>query len=351
MTAMTHRRRCRRVVAIAALSLALIVVAGSRTASAQGAPPDVVAAIEAAIDAGRKAATNALLSAAMINDALRTQIAQQTGARVTESSVAEAVVEGIARHPQAAPAIVRAAVERAPQHRAAIMHRASLAYPRFALQIAAAAGVPPVAAAPPAPYTPPVPYPAPYMAPAPYVAPAVTRVAQAAPQPAPGPAPARRTGPLGVTELRFGVVHHDTGVFGRNEEDGVDLSLEARFSPLGGDIWEFLWNPRPLVGVNVSTVGDTSSLYAGLNWEWDVWGPVFISLDLGGAVHDGKLSTSELDRKELGSRVLFRQALEIGYRVFEHHALSIRFDHLSNAGLVDNNEGLDTLGVVYSYRY
>ena len=342
MIASFHRRR--RFVAVAALLLALIAVSGGPAALAQGAPPDVVAAIEAAIDAGRKAAANALLSAGMINDAVRTEIARRTGPRVTESSVAQAVVEGIARHPQAASAIVRAAVERAPEHRAVIAHRASRAYPRFAPQIAAAAGVPFVAPAPPPPYTPPIP--------APYAAPAATRFAQAqAPAPQPAPTAARRGGPLGLSELRFGAAFHDTGVFGRNKEGGAVLNFEARFSPLGGDIWEFLWNPRPLVGVNINTVGDTTAFYTGLNWAWDVWGPVFVSLDLGGAVHDGEVSTSKLDRKELGSRVLFREALEIGYRFLDRHALSIRLDHISNASLTDINEGLDTLGVVYGYRY
>ena len=78
---------------------------------------------------------------------------------------------------------------------------------------------------------------------------------------------------------------------------------------------------------------------------------MFFSLDLGGAVHDGETSTSRRDRKELGTRVLFREAIEIGYRFQEHHALSLRFDHISNASLADNNEGLDTLGVVYGYSF
>ncbi len=51
------------------------------------------------------------------------------------------------------------------------------------------------------------------------------------------------------------------------------------------------------------------------------------------------------------ARARIREAIEIGYRFLDRHALSIRLDHISNAGLTDNNEGMDTLGVVYSYRY
>ena len=93
------------------------------------------------------------------------------------------------------------------------------------------------------------------------------------------------------------------------------------------------------------------SAYTGLTWDWQIWGPVFFSLDLGGAVHDGKTSTIKLDRKELGSRVLFREAVEIGYRFEGHHALSLRLDHMSNASITDNNEGLDTVGVIYGYSF
>ncbi len=141
-----------------------------------------------------------------------------------------------------------------------------------------------------------------------------------------------------------------------DRKDGARLTeavdrLRGRYNAAGGDIWELLWNPRPLVGVNINTVGDTTAFYTGLDWAWDAWGPVFVSLDLGGAVHDGEPTTTEIDRKELGPRVLFGEALEIGYRFLDRHALSIRLDHISNAGLTDNNEGLDTLGVVYGYRY
>ena len=78
---------------------------------------------------------------------------------------------------------------------------------------------------------------------------------------------------------------------------------------------------------------------------------MFFSFDLGGAVHDGKTSTIKLDRKELGSRVLFREAVEISYRFQGHHALSLRIDHISNASIADNNEGLDTIGLVYGYSF
>ena len=56
---------------------------------------------------------------------------------------------------------------------------------------------------------------------------------------------------------------------------------------------------------------------------------------------------------ELGSNILFREAAEIGWNFYGKDSISLRFDHISNANLwgEDANEGLDTFGVVYSYRF
>ena len=52
-------------------------------------------------------------------------------------SRAEAKGRGIARYPNAVSAIMHAAVEQAPAHRDEVVHRASIAFPGFASQIAA----------------------------------------------------------------------------------------------------------------------------------------------------------------------------------------------------------------------
>ena len=73
-------------------------------------------------------------------------------------------------------------------------------------------------------------------------------------------------------------------------------------------------------------------------------------LGLGLAAHDGKLENSD-DKKELGSRILFRIPIEIGLLFTLHQGVSIMFDHVSNAYLADPNEGLDTVGLRYTYRF
>lgn len=342
--------------------LALLAGPAGPARAQESVPADVAAAIEEAMRASETAAANAAFSAAIADFAKRDEIAGRTRLQVARSSIANAVVEGIARHPQAVSAIVAAAVRRAPAHRDVIVRRAILAFPSFTALIAAAAGVPPPA---------PVIMPEPYLVPAAvYGAPptpsytaqmytAPVRVVRAVePLPQPPPSQTRTAGPaasladmLRLGEVRLGIAGHDTGVFGHNKEDGVDIVLGVRFQPLGGEVWDMVANPRPFLGFNINTAGDTSSLNGGLNWDWDMWNQSFFSFAWGGALHNGKLGTADLNRKELGSRVLFYLAAELGYRFDRHQSVAVRLDHMSNAGLTDNNEGLDTIGLVYGYHF
>ena len=342
----------------AALVFGVLVLAMPwRLAHAQGAvPADVGAAIDDAIRASEAAAANAAFSASIADAGLTGEISGRTQLRIAQSSIAEAIVAGIAAHPQSVSAIVATAVSRASTHRDAIVHRAILAFPAFTAQIAAAAGVPP-----PAPT-----YMAePYLVPAPSYAVAAQPVYGASPtvmasSTAVATAPAttplyRSTSPLvdmlRLDEARIGIANHDTGVFGTNKETGPTIALSMRFRPLTGDIWDILLNPRPFIGANINTTSDTSAINAGVNWNWYFMPRIFASFAFGGTLHDGKKSTTALDRKELGSHALFYLAVELGYRIDAHNSLALRLDHMSNAKLADNNEGLDTLGIMYGYHF
>ena len=57
------------------------------------------------------------------------------------------------------------------------------------------------------------------------------------------------------------------------------------------------------------------------------------------------------DSKELGCPLNFRESASIGYRFMEHHSLSIMVDHMSNASLCSENEGMETFGLRYGYTF
>jgi lipid A 3-O-deacylase len=157
-----------------------------------------------------------------------------------------------------------------------------------------------------------------------------------------------------VDEARVGVFDHDAGVFGSDKEQGADINLELLFA--SPRFLAAVWAPRPHLGVHASLSGETSQLYFGLTWSFMLWPTggadgLFLEASLGGAAHNGKLDTTDPGRKSLGSPVLFRESLELGYRFAEVHSLSVMLDHISNADLADRNEGLDTLGIRYGLKF
>lgn len=152
-----------------------------------------------------------------------------------------------------------------------------------------------------------------------------------------------------VNEVKLGVLYHDVdGLWsGFRREDGVDLNAEIIFAPKLDILWGAI---RPAVGGSFNTAGDTSKAYADLRYQFEHGSGAFFGVGLGGAVHDGELENTDPDQKALGTQFLFHTSLEAGWRFARRHAISVYFDHISNASLGDENQGLDTLGLRYGYR-
>ncbi len=153
-----------------------------------------------------------------------------------------------------------------------------------------------------------------------------------------------------LSETRIGGGEHDAGVFGRSEEDGYDINFEMLF--VAPEIFDFMWSPRPTLGVSGNTEGNTSLVYGALTWEWWFFENFFANFSFGFAVHDGKLKTDDIERKELGSRVLFRESIDLGWNFYGRDHISLYVDHVSHGHVMSGpNEGMDTLGVRYGYRF
>ncbi len=54
--------------------------------------------------------------------------------------------------------------------------------------------------------------------------------------------------------------------------------------------------------------------------------------------------------RELGSRFLFEDRFEAGFKIFEDHRISFSVNHYSNADLADINHGVNLYYVNYAYR-
>lgn len=160
---------------------------------------------------------------------------------------------------------------------------------------------------------------------------------------------AAAAGPL--EEVRAGLYAQSCCGFGSSKEDGAAINAEAVFkSPR---ILSVLAAPRPVVGATFATDGDaTNQIYAGLEWRAEAarW---FVAGGVGGVVHDGE--TDRFDPIEdaaranstvfYGCRVLFRLAGDVGYRVTDRLSASFHWNHISNAGICSENEGMDQIGL------
>ncbi len=157
-----------------------------------------------------------------------------------------------------------------------------------------------------------------------------------------------RTG--AVDEIRVGVLYHDLGLWGGSgNEGGIDFNGELIFSPSLELLRGIL---RPNLGFSLNSEGDTSMIYGGALWEYRWPQGYFFDLGFGLAVHNGETDEGNVDDlNQLGSTVLFRTAFEAGITIGDRHLISVMFDHISNAYLADPNEGLDTLGLRYGYRF
>lgn len=163
-----------------------------------------------------------------------------------------------------------------------------------------------------------------------------------------------------ISELRFGVLNHDIifpgmrnltapDPFRHHFERGVNLNAEVAF--VSPRFLRYLLSPRPRLGGSVNTMGYTSNAYADLDWRYQLRAGPFFEAFLGGAVHDGKLLNANPQYAELGTRFLFHIGLEAGFRIFRRHGLSVFWEHMSNSALAHKNQGMDSAGLRYGYRF
>ncbi len=186
--------------------------------------------------------------------------------------------------------------------------------------------------------------------------------------------PARKGISSIVSEVIVGAWCHDPAQ-DNNESNTYDINAELIFTKVKffepeNRIAAFLLAPRPMIGGSLNNENETNTLYAGLDWMYQFDSRIFIAGSFGFAYHTGNLEQEErqcapaencslpgnrafVDTGEvtLGSRFLFRESIDIGYRFVGGHGLSIYGAHISNGGILDeDNDGMNFVGIRYSYQ-
>ena len=165
--------------------------------------------------------------------------------------------------------------------------------------------------------------------------------------------------------MKFGVLAHDVHFLG-GKEGGVDLNPEIILQSPIADAWaaglpwylHWMVQPRPTLGGEFNTSGFTNQYYFGATWTWQLASNVLkpddgitFGIFFGPSFNDGQIVATKPNRKSLGSNVLFRESLELGYRITPVYQISAYVDHVSNAGLARFNQSLNEVGGRFGVRF
>ena len=178
-----------------------------------------------------------------------------------------------------------------------------------------------------------------------------------------------------ISEVIVAGLWHDPGQ-DNNESNTWDLNAEIIFDKItyfqpDNRYLRFFVTPRPFIGGSLNNEGETHTVYTGLNWMYQFENNLFIAGTFGFTYHTGNLEQEErqcapgegctlpgnrafVDNGEvtLGSRILFRESIDIGYRFYDRHGISIFAAHISNGSLFDeDNDGMNFVGLRYSYSF
>jgi hypothetical protein len=154
-----------------------------------------------------------------------------------------------------------------------------------------------------------------------------------------------------LSEVRLGTFAHDPA---SPEKGSADLAGEILFAKpftAPGSAWDFLL-PRPSVGATINFAGKTSEAFAGLTWTYDITQAIFVEGEFGGSVNNGKTgSVVPRGHNAMGCNASFRESGSLGYRFNANWSIMATIEHMSNAGLCNQNRGLTNYGARIGYTF
>ena len=113
----------------------------------------------------------------------------------------------------------------------------------------------------------------------------------------------------------------------------------------------------------VNSAGETNFGSVGLVWDHRLFRQLYGSVDFGIGLTDGvadppksgpSADYDQAHRLLLGSKVLFREALGVDYRLPRHWSIGLEFVHASNGQILGShhyNRGINDAGLRIGYRF
>ena len=152
----------------------------------------------------------------------------------------------------------------------------------------------------------------------------------------------------------FGVGYYDIKFDGSSTNNAVDLRYERRFDKsllrIGPESYDF-FDVKPFAGFEGTS--DSATYYLIGVYLDDNAGTLFtgkssnllVTPSFGFGIYDNG------DGKNLGNEIQFRTTIEFSYEFKNKNRIGLSFGHISNAGLGDDNPGVEILSLSYQIPY
>jgi hypothetical protein len=152
-----------------------------------------------------------------------------------------------------------------------------------------------------------------------------------------------------LDEVRGGIFVYGADDPPEGQSVSVNLELLTSRLPIGDQKW---YVPRLHVGTSINTDDAPTHAYAGFSWTVDATDWMFVEVTFGGGVHNGDTGEgAPPGESALGCSPLFRESASVGFRFSEQWSVMGTVEHLSNAGLCDDNRGITEAGARLGYRF
>ena len=152
---------------------------------------------------------------------------------------------------------------------------------------------------------------------------------------------------LGITDMSQNYCGTETGCFGKSADQprlsfAVGEVIERRAEAQGEvslryDLGHRRGPFQPAIGLSVMEGGETWVGF-GNTWETDFGGSPFYA-----ELHSMPGLYFANDGFDLGGPIAFRSGIELGYENRSGWRYAISYDHRSNAGIYDENPGIETV--------
>ena len=152
----------------------------------------------------------------------------------------------------------------------------------------------------------------------------------------------------------FGIGYYDIKFDGSSSNEATDFRYERRFDKsllqIGPESYDF-FDIKPFVGFEGTTDSATYFLlgiYLDDNAGILLTGKsskFLVTPSFGFGIYDAG------EGKKLGNNIEFRTTIEVSYQLENKNRIGLSFGHISNAGLGDDNPGVEILSLSYQIPY